>query len=732
MNNVSFSCMHPYNMSTVGRWIDAIVRRKVKLLDLSFCVDDKNDDFKLPHCLVTCGSLEVLKFSLNGDCLSFPNFTGLSALRVLQLEGCKFLNYDLVHNFLKSLTLLEDLSLIGCETHDFLNFSISCPNLKNLRIDSRESVDMVYELCYHLEICCPNLVFLEIDGFMSKEIILESLDSLKKVVIHPEETFEWSGKAACDLFAGFFHVEYLSLHIGVIEEEFYFENPSKSLPNLKTLELITTIEDPDYLDVLIRILTCSPILESFHLILENVIKRDMKKSKQVNASELEDSVDRISNLPDPILHLILSHLPTTEEAIQTSILSTRWRYLWTSVHSLHITDYRSRTNPLIEFNKNKFEEFVCQVLEINSIDLDTVSLSFMQLYKMSTVGRWIDAIVSRKVKLLDLHFSVEDDIDDFKLPHCLVTCESLEVLKFSFGGNCLSFPKFTGFSALRVLELEGCKFLNYDLVHNYLKSLTLLEDLSLIGCRTYDFDTFSISCPNLKNLRIDCREWFYNVYELCDRLEISCPKLVFLEIVGFMSKEIILESLDSLEKVVIHPESFVWSGKFVCDLFDGISHVESLSLDIGVIEEEFYFENLPKSLPNLKTLGLITTIDDTNQVDVVIQILTCSPNLESFDLIIKKALFSKYPDESPDFDILKKECSFERLKIINVKGLSADEEAIGFIEFLLERTPFLETISITPRVNMSNELFKSLVESVEILGFRASVKPEIIFVQDHV
>ncbi|KAF8669204.1 hypothetical protein HU200_051534 [Digitaria exilis] len=44
--------------------------------------------------------------------------------------------------------------------------------------------------------------------------------------------------------------------------------------------------------------------------------------------------DRISCLPDDLLHVMMLHLPCTSDAARTSILSRRWRRVWTGLPKL--------------------------------------------------------------------------------------------------------------------------------------------------------------------------------------------------------------------------------------------------------------------------------------------------------------------------------------------------------------------------------------------------------------
>jgi len=71
--------------------------------------------------------------------------------------------------------------------------------------------------------------------------------------------------------------------------------------------------------------------------------------------------DRISKLPDDVLVMILASL-STEDALKTSVLSTRWKNVWKQVPYLHF-DLLSATyeSGLIAALSNSVAESITQV-----------------------------------------------------------------------------------------------------------------------------------------------------------------------------------------------------------------------------------------------------------------------------------------------------------------------------------------------------------------------------------
>ncbi|PWA50829.1 F-box domain, Leucine-rich repeat domain, L domain-like protein [Artemisia annua] len=322
-----------------------------------------------------------------------------------------------------------------------------------------------------------------------------------------------------------------------------------------------------------------------------------------------NGIDFISNMPDPILLLILQGLPNTEEVVRTSVLSTRWRYLWTSIPyfpSLNL-DCDRLLKPYFKLHE-KFKDFVTWCLANKAVGLDSFRLCCSDYYSESTVNVWIKAAVNRNVKSLDLSFYPKKfmnyvlpvgfvAVTRIHLPQCLITCESLESLRLFAYQNIISLPSCSGFLGLKVLELNNVYCYDHDLVAKFLKMCVVLEELSLIECVIRARGRICISSSRLKTLRIHCNSKnVINGKKVGFRygLKVCCPELVIFEYVGSKC-QLILEDLNSLNKAVIHPKDTLQqtisptSGKAASKLLAGISHVDSLSLNVYIIHVQTYF-----------------------------------------------------------------------------------------------------------------------------------------------
>ncbi|MBA0733766.1 hypothetical protein Gogos_017745, partial [Gossypium gossypioides] len=172
--------------------------------------------------------------------------------------------------------------------------------------------------------------------------------------------------------------------------------------------------------------------------------------------KLED-VDRVSDLPDSILCHILSFL-STKDAVVTSILSTRWRYLFTLLSNLvfDLGEFTSSDRRPKSSSIKIFLSFVGRMLFFHKTNVDKFRLKCGIRVDCCHVYGWILAAVWRGVKHLDLTISYTNVKT---LPDALFACRTLVALKLDIH-FVLDVPKGVHFPSLKTLCLTS---LNDDL-----------------------------------------------------------------------------------------------------------------------------------------------------------------------------------------------------------------------------------------------------------------------------
>ncbi|CAN0842629.1 F-box protein At3g62230 [Linum grandiflorum] len=219
-----------------------------------------------------------------------------------------------------------------------------------------------------------------------------------------------------------------------------------------------------------------------------------------------DEVDRISHLPDEILLLLLSRL-TFKEAVLTSILSTRWRFLWISHPRLVIgPSFFPRTrSPRHALNVRALAwrvghiEKIVQSYQGQTLDEFKLHLDVCDKYS-PFVGSCLEFALSKNVKVLDL---------DFSLPFGFTPKNQWER---SYIFKSMSSVSFTSLKSLRLKCIRISARVLEDLVSNCCPVLERLEldQVFALGC-------VKIAGPSLrlKHLDIGYCDDLYEI-EICD------------------------------------------------------------------------------------------------------------------------------------------------------------------------------------------------------------------------
>ncbi|KAJ1417638.1 F-box-like domain superfamily [Sesbania bispinosa] len=298
-----------------------------------------------------------------------------------------------------------------------------------------------------------------------------------------------------------------------------------------------------------------------------------------------DGKDRISSLPDDLLIHILSFLPSNE-AIATSLLSSRWRSLWTLVPSL---DFVVTTPP----TKNS-EDRVNKFMTLRR----TQSIKRLRLKFKSHCCNSLDVqlyVSARKIEQFNISLC-QCHYHDLSLPSTLFTSTTIVTLKLK-GLFSLSVPSSVHLPSLKNLhlDLEKCnpcfkglffgspslevfylkQRLGFDW-SNELKIVRNSRDVSLVEKR-----------PSFELVIQSDRDCDF----VQDYLEDHLEKIV---------KAKVYATVLEMKRSVAH--HYVLSHRFVLHVIRGLRNVEFLSFcDFSKLGKGLYWEPFAK-LPRFENL----------------------------------------------------------------------------------------------------------------------------------
>ncbi|KAK4588938.1 hypothetical protein RGQ29_019801 [Quercus rubra] len=201
----------------------------------------------------------------------------------------------------------------------------------------------------------------------------------------------------------------------------------------------------------------------------------------------------MSDLPESLLTHILSFLPT-QKAITTSILSSRWKDLWTLVPKLDINT--EELHPIDKHEHNHFSRFL-DLHKAPYLRTCRITYDFADCCS-NLVDTWVNHVAAREVEELDL--VINRDNDEWKpleLPHRVYYCKTLVVLKL-LGRIMIDPPPSFQFPSLKKLGLFRLAYKS-DSFFRLLSGCPVLEDLSFEREYSEGANNYKICVPTLKS-----------------------------------------------------------------------------------------------------------------------------------------------------------------------------------------------------------------------------------------
>ncbi|CAA0840947.1 F-box/FBD/LRR-repeat protein [Striga hermonthica] len=222
----------------------------------------------------------------------------------------------------------------------------------------------------------------------------------------------------------------------------------------------------------------------------------------------------ISQLPDHIIYLILSFLPTKQSDV-TSTLSKRWRTLWAHVPTLDLHSGTHHPNfPAIVDHVLSLHE--ASVLESFSLYQEN-STDFTE----SELENWITLVLlERNVKSIKLNLDSEIMV---KLPKCLFTSQTLVNLRLEI----CALPTFTEPISLPSLKTLYLCLVQYEVNFTLpwlLEGCQVLEKLTVSGIANA-LDQLIVASASLRSLELKLLFDNVNCLVLVDAPGLRCLKV---------------------------------------------------------------------------------------------------------------------------------------------------------------------------------------------------------------
>ncbi|KAL5719552.1 hypothetical protein ACHQM5_012308 [Ranunculus cassubicifolius] len=429
--------------------------------------------------------------------------------------------------------------------------------------------------------------------------------------------------------------------------------------------------------------------------------KSSKNQKNLNVNE-----DRITSLPDPIIHHILSYL-NMREILQTSILSNTWRYLWMSTPTLNfkLDEWKPRLSSDKDPGKG-FLHVVDNVIRRGTSSLEKLHLHYILEITAVDVHGWLLLALARNVQHLILELSCLDKF--LELPREVFT-SSVTQLKIRCFPKCLIGLPNTVSNAARVksMVLKNVKLPDGNDKGELILSCPVLEHL-IIDCEIGHLKMLSISTPLLESLDLNYLSRMKNA-SCTVKISIQTLKTLSVSASGRCKVNYCAENLSSLVSAYVDIYTSEECDESLIEVLKMISNVQDLEVTgNSVMVLEIFpnlFERLPGIFPNLRYVMFVDGCEIWS-MNRFLNLLEKLPYAETFvwnrhQTFWSSPILEKGEDWEPNLPHQSIFSCLKRFEIWNFRGTKAEQK---FLKFLLERAFVLEEVVIAKTSGMGKKI----------------------------
>ncbi|XP_021744335.1 F-box/FBD/LRR-repeat protein At2g26030-like [Chenopodium quinoa] len=427
--------------------------------------------------------------------------------------------------------------------------------------------------------------------------------------------------------------------------------------------------------------------------------------------------DRLSSLPDSILTDILSHLPTNSAAT-TSVLSHRWRHLWTTVTCFQFDfDLSEQTSSNILLIVNNILQ---QMIAPKLYGFHLVFPSESNLDQPDAAEQCFRTIFRRKVEQIVFNAGFRSF---FRVPAaCLFDSQSLVSLKL-IGMLKIELPENIEIRLPNLKKLSLCYLLDVPIMlRNMFEFCPLLEDVQL------SFDLISLPqpqnphslvnvfSPNLKSLDICMNSWCHLKRS---RIFIDAPKLANIRVSDCYSFYSFVQYPTALASACIDLKgnSIVESNDFelqdeedlyvngMFEFLERMSSVDNLELMVG--KRTNIFTRLGVDMPIFNNLVRLKA----NCFKDLMRCLHNFPKLEHLEVSLCSEDYD-VPTEQRDWyaPYSVPDCLVSKLKTVRIEGLKGIDDDLKLLEYILRNAMVLEKLCTTIRFKVEHRMRSNVLK----------------------